>query len=438
MATQRPRLLIVGASTRAAAWSAVRAGFRPTCADQFGDEDLRQVAEVIEATRNLPSFAVDVSKIVADAWMYVGGMENQPAVLTDIARLKPWVGRLLGCAPPLLSLIRDPRALSLATSSMELPTLRVVGLGEAIPASLTRRIDAADAIGRASLVRGDWITKRSHSAGGQHVWRIEPQQVDSQDWRSHEGCHFYLQERAAGSPMSAVLIAKPQAVELVGCTEQFIGDRVAGAPGEFSYCGNIAPVEVVPAVKDTLVAVGEWFRERHGLRGLFGIDFCWDGRHARLVEINPRYTASCELFELARGRPLLTEHWQCFCREDDPPPETDAAVSRKATPSAAAPQSLLGKANGRVLGKLILYARSPVVAPYFSRFLHPRSPWTVPFLADIPAPGAKFETGQPLCTVFASGKTTDVVRQKLYRRAERVRRWFGDLAHLPVEASRVE
>ena len=41
------RLLILGASTRAAAAIAVRAGFDPVCADRFGDEDLRRIAEVI-------------------------------------------------------------------------------------------------------------------------------------------------------------------------------------------------------------------------------------------------------------------------------------------------------------------------------------------------------------------------------------------------------
>ena len=34
-------LLIVGASARAAAFSALRAGLRPWCADLFGDDDLR-------------------------------------------------------------------------------------------------------------------------------------------------------------------------------------------------------------------------------------------------------------------------------------------------------------------------------------------------------------------------------------------------------------
>lgn len=79
-----------------------------------------------------------------------------------------------------------------------------------------------------------------------------------------------------------------------------------------------------------------------------------------------------------------------------------------------------------MLGKLILYARKTAVAPDLSRFLQPRSPWSVPIVADIPRIGTRFETGDPLCTVYASGDSVEEVRRKLHRRAERVRGWFGD------------
>ncbi|MCH2591273.1 MAG: hypothetical protein MK004_22585, partial [Planctomycetales bacterium] len=42
-----PPLVIVGASARAAAWSAIRAGRRPLCADLFADRDLLAVAAAI-------------------------------------------------------------------------------------------------------------------------------------------------------------------------------------------------------------------------------------------------------------------------------------------------------------------------------------------------------------------------------------------------------
>ncbi len=41
------RLLIVGASARAAAFSAMRAGFQPLCADRFADVDLSRAFKSI-------------------------------------------------------------------------------------------------------------------------------------------------------------------------------------------------------------------------------------------------------------------------------------------------------------------------------------------------------------------------------------------------------
>ena len=44
----QPSVLILGASTRAAAQSAIRAGLRPICADLFADLDLRDCARVLD------------------------------------------------------------------------------------------------------------------------------------------------------------------------------------------------------------------------------------------------------------------------------------------------------------------------------------------------------------------------------------------------------
>jgi len=83
-------------------------------------------------------------------------------------------------------------------------------------------------------------------------------------------------------------------------------------------------------------------------------------------------------------------------------------------------------AKPSVLGKIIVYAREPVTAPDFSRFLRPRSPWSAPFLADIPRTGTQFAPGQPVCTVFASGRDAEECHRKLVRRTKRVRQWLGE------------
>jgi len=211
--------------------------------------------------------------------------------------------------------------------------------------------------------------------------------------------------------MSAIFLGHRDGIELLGLTRQLIGDPVASPPWRFGYCGNIAPVSLPGSAEKLIEKMAAAIAARAQLRGLFGVDFIWDGLTPWVVEVNPRYTASCELLELASGQPLLTEHWRCFL--DEPPPAPPVFVNRRGGLPA-------------MVGKLILYARRAVTAPDLSRFVQPRSPWTVPFLADVPRGGTRFEPGQPLCTVFATGREAQAVRQKLYRRAARVRRWFSD------------
>jgi predicted ATP-grasp superfamily ATP-dependent carboligase len=50
----------------------------------------------------------------------------------------------------------------------------------------------------------------------------------------------------------------------------------------------------------------------------------------------------------------------------------------------------------------------------------------VPYLADVPRIGTRFEPGQPVCTVFASGADADECHRKLVRRATQVRRWLRE------------
>lgn len=84
-------------------------------------------------------------------------------------------------------------------------------------------------------------------------------------------------------------------------------------------------------------------------------------------------------------------------------------------------------ATGSLLGKLILYADRPVISPNLDGCLGPRGAWSIPWIADVPATDAHIESGWPICTVFASGRTAEECRDKLKRRANRVRSWFRDL-----------
>ncbi len=77
--TASPHLLIVGASARAAAFSALRVGLHPWCADLFADVDLRQRCVVTRLTGKYPDdFRPFIESDLPGPWMYTGGVENWP------------------------------------------------------------------------------------------------------------------------------------------------------------------------------------------------------------------------------------------------------------------------------------------------------------------------------------------------------------------------
>jgi uncharacterized protein len=403
--TDRPRLLITGASTRAAAWSAVRAGFFPVCADRFADEDLRQVAEVhnyvkVERERRTghPTFVTSARLNVTEG---VFDADEQFYRRDEHPQLRRLLGPMLGRNQFWRA---EHRGVAKTLQDAGLPFLAE---NDGTSLSLSGIIGSSY-VWSAPSSDGTWIEKPIWSGGGRGI-RV---------WDRAAACGepfyepSYFQEYRAGQSMSAIFIADKKLspkVDIVGLTEQLIGDEIAAAPSRFTYCGNIAPVALTEDAVHMLQRIGEVFAKKLGQRGIFGVDFIWDGTTPWVVEVNPRYTASCELLELALGRALLRDHWQAWLPNEPLPPLPGTPRSRPG-----------------VIGKLILYARTAVTAPDLSRFLRPRSPWTVPFLADIPHKRTTFAPGDPMCTVFATAATSDECRRKLYRRAERVRRWFGD------------
>src|SRR5437660_1348056 len=97
-------VILIGASTRAAAMSALRAGWTPWCVDLFADVDLERIAAVRKVpTATYPHSLLDA---LADApqapVMYGGALENRPDLIARIDR------PLWGNPPEVLRAIRSP------------------------------------------------------------------------------------------------------------------------------------------------------------------------------------------------------------------------------------------------------------------------------------------------------------------------------------------
>src|SRR5436190_12739447 len=117
------RLLILGASARAAAFSAMRAGFEPWCLDRFADADLASRCAAQRVPAELFSEALEqmVRTAPPAPWMYTGGLEHCPDLVDRIAKLRP----LWGNPGNVLRLARSPGHLRAVLTRAGLPSPRL-------------------------------------------------------------------------------------------------------------------------------------------------------------------------------------------------------------------------------------------------------------------------------------------------------------------------
>ena len=344
-------VLIFGASARAAAFSAIRAGLRPRCVDYFADADLAAVcpATAIDARQ----INVELERIAASQgrprWFYTGPYENRPDLVERLSR----ESQPLGNRAETLRAVRDPWSVA---SVLKRRGMAAPGLARIVDDPPERR---------------RWLVKPLASAGGLGV-RIWDGSTD--DDASH-----YLQEFIDGPTLSALYVAARGAARLLGIARQ-----EQGAPeAPFLYRGSVGPWPVADSVAAKLDRLGDLLAAEFALVGLFGVDFILVDDEPRPIEINPRYTASVEALELAARRSILAHHLRACLQAE--------------LPHAPAPSS-------SIVGKRVIYASHPIRFPEVPIPRFPSDGFQVPPIADVPRPGSVIQPGEPIMTVLARGR----------------------------------
>lgn len=358
-----PSLLILGASTRAAAFSALRAGLQVECGDLFADADLAARCRVRRAER-YPSGLIEIAnRAPAGPWMYTGALENHPQIVSTISRER----ELWGNPAEVLRKVRDPFQLAAALREADLPACDVRGGDQGAPA-------------------GRWLCKRIRSSGGIGIRWADPLQA------APKRGEFYWQRYIPGHAQAGLFVAAGGKAALLAVTEQYVGEaRFHAAP--FRYCGSLGPLPLSPAAGIQWQRVGDAVAARFELRGLFGIDAVVNDEGIWPVEVNPRYTASMEVVEAARNDSLVALN-VAACREG-------ALPHSDATPSG-------------MRGKAVLFApRGFHVSAELTQNLLARNQAGTLAAADIPPPGTPIRAGSPICTLFANGKNATEVNGKL-------------------------
>lgn len=379
--TDRRRLLIVGASARAAAASARRAGLHVAACDLFADRDLaaygpaQQVEHYPQGLRRWLKDQAAEAKATSHAplpWLYTGALENHPRLIDAMARVAP----LWGCDGRAVRAARDPAIWCETLRQSGVPTVPWLPGEKPSPGQ-------------------GWLFKPAASGGGAGIRHAEQLTTVTKAG--------FWQKLQPGEPCAAVYVVGQAHTLLLGLTRQEIGQAWCGASG-FQYCGSYgpwrAPLHHAASLRQ-LLAIGDGLGHL-GLRGLVGVDLIAtaagrQGSHQFWpVEINPRYTASVEVLEAALDLRAIALH--------------AAACTGEAFPAAVS-------FSGGQAAKAILFARRDVTigetlsdAMMDAAWFSAGSLCTPPGceiasnvragVADIPAPGTFIKRGRPICTLL--------------------------------------
>jgi uncharacterized protein len=341
-----------------------RDGRRVAAFDLFGDLDLSRSASRSVKREGLGALVDAAAAEPAAGVVYGAALENHPAL---VARLEER-HQLLGNGPRTLRAVRDPVRLGAA--------LRDAGL--AYPTTSLAPPD-----GRS----GRWLRKPLRGGGGTRV----------REWRGGAlPAGTYVQQRIDGLACSAAAVGDGVDAVVLGLTEQLVGQRTFGVRG-YRWCGNVVPPRLPAGEREALLrqagAICSCLAGAFALRGLFGVDFIWDGERAWTLEVNPRPTASLEAIEAASDVGVFGAHLRGCAGEL---PRVEAVCSRAA-------------------GKAVVFATEDVAAGDSER-------WLERGVRDVPHPGERIAKGRPICTVVTTAATPQDALEGLERQAAGLRR----------------
>ena len=347
---------------------ALRAGHRVVAFDLFGDLDLRRSASRVVTPSELGGGGLRAlvgaaAGETSSGVVYGASFENHPALVARLAERHA----LLGNAAETLRAVRNPASVGAALRDAGVPYPPTFVTA---PPDRSRR----------------WLRKPLRGGGGTRV----------REWRGGAlPSGAFVQERIDGLACSAAAVGNGVDAVVLGIAEQLVGKRAFGVRG-YRWCGNIVPPRLPAGEREALLAQARTtcssLAGAFGLRGLFGVDFVWDGERAWTVEVNPRPTASLEAIEAVCGVGVFDAHLRACAGEL---PRIEAGCSGAA-------------------GKAVLFATEDVTIGDSVR-------WLERGVRDVPQPREHIAAGRPICTVVATAKTPQDALAELEEQAGRLR-----------------
>jgi predicted ATP-grasp superfamily ATP-dependent carboligase len=339
-------LLLIAQSTRKLAQSAARAGLAACAIDHFADADTRRyAARCLALTPGEQGF--DESELLVAAGqiapnaplVYGSGPDNHPDWVEKLAQGRP----LLGNSPKILRIVINPRRFFALLDRLDIPYPEI-------------RFSAP------ACLEG-WLVKPGCGEGGKRVGFAATKCPPPKD--------AYYQRRVQGEAYSVLFLADGKASRIIGFNTQWISSRDPSQP--FLFAGALNRAGLDEAQRSSVAAYAEKLTLALGLVGMNGLDFMIEDGLCRVLELNPRPSATMALYDADFDAGLLAAH---------------IAACQGRLPDGAMPV-------GPVRALRILFAPR-VIRIGEDCFWHAGC-------ADIPNPGTTVYAGQPLCSLMAEG-----------------------------------
>ena len=366
-----PPFLVVAVTGRALAGSAARAGLPVVVLDLFDDRDTRAAAVLSRSVRAPRRLRFDgrvllgAARTLAPAGrcaglVYGAGFEGRAELLAQLAAGR----RLYGNDPSVVAAVRDPGRF--------FRLLDRLGIGH----PEVRRQPPRSPSG--------WLVKHAGGAGGAQV-RFAAS--------GRPGAGSYFQRFEGGRTLSALFLADGRRACIVGVNEQWTAPARPGRP--FLYGGAVGGVRLPALVGARLRTNLDHLVAATGLVGLNGIDFLLRDEECLVLEVNPRPTATLDLYDEDYPRGLFEWHLRACGGELPKQPPRARAVRAHAVVYSAG----LGSVG------------AGLVFPAWCR--------------DVPHPGTCLAAGDPICTVHAAGSDAAGAIARLRRRRALIERAVG-------------
>ncbi|MBC7756113.1 MAG: ATP-grasp domain-containing protein [Bdellovibrio sp.] len=353
-------LMIAAIASRAYVQAAVDAGFTVIAIDGFCDVDTQKIAQkVLPVTLKHGQFvaedfyqaltSLDLSNFLG---LCIGaGFEASPTILQYFAERKCLIGNSINT----ILQVKNPHSFFAFCDAVNMR----------YPATQLSR--PASTLG--------WLQKQIGGSGGAHIKAVLPLELAQHST-------LYYQKVQAGTAYSCLFLSDAKHAQVIGFNEQWCAPS---AILPYRFGGAVSHADVDEGTKNCIIDFISKATLHFGLTGINSCDFLLHEHTVYMLEINPRLSASLQLYQAKKGN-LFAAHVQACMGELKEWPAIEKA--------------------SRAMH--IIYANQTAFVP-------PDMAWPE-WVNDIPHFGSEIPAGAPICTVLASARSAKLAKQKVLQR----------------------